>query len=197
MQKQVAEQTAAPPAAPPPAAYGAASMTDLEEHINWKSSEAFNQTRNSSLENILKQGPRDQEGLLMTSDADETLLLNIAFATKVKLHSVEVRAPEDGRAPRSLKLFINRTNFGFDEAEDVEPEQKIELSDDALGTKILLKFVKFQNVDRLWVYVDGNLGDTESSAISMLKFWGTTVQTTNMKEFKRVAGEAGEGIMGS
>jgi len=183
---------AAPPA-PPPAAYGAAAMTDLEEHISWSGCEVLNAAKKDSLPNILKQGLRDQAGLLVESDADEQLLINIAFSTKMKIHSLALVGPEDGRAPKSIRLFVNRTQIGFEDAENVPAEQELDFEPSQLGERIELKFVKFQSVDRLTVFVSGNQGDEESTAVSGLRFWGTTVATTKMGDFKRVAGEAGEG----
>ena len=53
--------------------------------------------------------------------------------------------------------------------------------------------VKFQNVDKLTLYISSNQGDEESTALSGIKLWGTGLTSTNMKDFKRVAGEKGEG----
>ena len=47
-------------------------------------------------------------------------------------------------------------------------------------------------VESLTIFVEANFGDEDSTAISSIKLMGTTVHTTNMKDFKRVSGEAGE-----
>ncbi len=44
-------------------------MVDLVDEIDWSACEVLNAT--GSLQNVLKQGLRDQEGLLLESDADE------------------------------------------------------------------------------------------------------------------------------
>ena len=149
--------------------------------------------KKDSLGNALKQGLRDQELMLIESDADEQLLINIAFNTKVKLHSIAVSGPEDGRAPKKIRLFANRTNLGFDDVESMPAEDELELEPSQLGERTDVKFVKFQGVERLTVFVESNQGDEDSSALSCLKLWGAPVATTNMGEFKRVAGEKGEG----
>lgn len=183
---------AAPPAAPPAPAYGAAAMVDLEDKVNWANCEALNKTSQSSLQNVLKQGLRDQETLLLESDADEQLLLRVAFKSRVKLHSICVSGPGDGRAPKALALFVNRPNLDFGDTESMQATQELELSSDQLGQRLDLKFVSFQAVDHLTVFVRTNQGDAESSALSNLQIWGAQVHTTNMGDFKRVAGEAGE-----
>jgi len=53
--------------------------------------------------------------------------------------------------------------------------------------------VKFQNVDKLTIFVGSNQDDEDSTALSGLKLWGAPIGQTNMAEFKRVAGEKGEG----
>ena len=167
-------------------------MVDLEDKVNWANCEALNKTSQSSLQNVLKQGLRDQETLLLESDADEQLLLRVAFKSRVKLHSISVSGPGDGRAPKALALFVNRPNLDFGDTESMQATQELELSSDQLGQRLDLKFVSFQAVDHLTVFVRTNQGDAESSALSNLQIWGAQVHTTNMGDFKRVAGEAGE-----
>ena len=202
-------------------------MVDMVDKIAWSSCEALNTTKKDALGCAIKQGLRDQEQMLMESDADEQLLLTIAFQTKVKLHSIHLAGPSDGRAPKLVKLFANRPGLSFDDAESANAEQEIEFTPEMLGTRVELKFVKFQSVDSITVFCGSNQGDEESSAISCLKFWGcmrklsptpsqilfvclpvTSLDTcvrpnlaprageiagTKMDDFKRVAGEKGEG----
>jgi len=183
---------AAPPAPPPAPAYGAAAMVDLEDKIDWAKCEALNKTNQSSLQNVLKQGLRDQEMLLLESDADEQLLLSIVFKSRVKLHSMTISGPSDGRAPKEIALLANRPNLDFNDVESMQATQELEWTEEQLGQRRELKFVSFQAVDQLTVFVRSNQGDAESSVLTSLQFWGASVHTTNMGDFKRVAGEAGE-----
>ncbi len=223
MSKTVASsEPAAPPAPPPPAAYGAASMVDLESVVNWSQCELLNGTPSSRIDSFLKQGLRDQELILAESDADEQvrrppraasrhpppprarlgrthpspraqLLVRIAFNGKVKLHSFQIDAPADGRAPRLVKFFANRIGLDFGDAEDTDAEQAEELEPEQLGAKLPLKFVKFQNVDTLTVFVGSNQSGGDVTALSGLRLWGTSNAGMSMGDFKRVAGEKGEG----
>ena len=124
----------------------------------------------------------------MESDADEQLLITIAFKSLVKIESLQLTAPGDGRAPSSLKLIINRRTIGFEDAEALQGEQVLALSPDNLDQRLELKLVKFQNVERLCIFVAGNQDECETSAISGLKLWGAPIFTTNIKDFKRVSG---------
>jgi hypothetical protein len=55
-----------------------------------------------------------------------------------------------------------------------------------------LRFVKFQSVNNLQVFILDNQGGTDVTEIDSLTFYGIPVSTTNMTDFKRVAGKAGE-----
>merc|ERR1712159_283503 len=138
-------------------------------------------------------GLRDQEGLTLTSDADEQLLLSIGFKTRVKIFSITFAGPPE-RAPKRIKLFVNRNkSFGFDDAEALPAEQEFELAAEELGQPYNLKFVKFQSVERLAIFVASNQsGDDDPTVLSELKLVGCPLHTTNMADFKRVAGEVGE-----
>merc|ERR1719152_229602 len=105
----------------------------------------MNAVKKDSLGNALKQGLRDQEMILVESDADEQLLITIAFSTKVKLQSILIAGPE-GRAPAKVKLFANRQNLGFDDVEDMRADDELELKPEQLGERVDIKFVKFQSV---------------------------------------------------
>jgi hypothetical protein len=122
MSKQVASAASSGPAAPapqPPAAYGAAAMEDLLESIHWSGCEVLNATKTDAVGSLLKQGLRDQELMIVESDADEQLLISIAFKAKVKVHSIAIKAPADGRAPKSLKLFVNKPSMDCSDGESM------------------------------------------------------------------------------
>ena len=193
MSKQAPAPAPSPAPAPPPA-YGKAAMVDLADHIEWSSSEVLNAAGSSSLQNVLKQGMREQKEMLLESDADEQLLLKIAFKSLVKIESLLVDAPADGRAPLSLKLLVGRPALGFEDAEALPAEQELELpTPESLGQRLDLKLVKFTSVERLNIFVPGNQGDTETSALSQLRLWGAPVSTTNISDFKRVSGKPNTG----
>jgi len=55
-----------------------------------------------------------------------------------------------------------------------------------------LRYVKFQNVSNLQVFIADNMSGDETTEIESLTFYGMPVSTTNMHDFKRVAGSKGE-----
>ena len=106
MSKQAAAPAPAPAPAPPPA-YGKTAMVDLVDEIDWSSCEVLNAT--GSLQNVLKQGLREQEAMLLESDADEQLLITIAFKTLVKIESLQLTAPGDGVRTNVHQRSVRRT----------------------------------------------------------------------------------------
>lgn len=194
MDKKVASGAAAAPPPEKPEVYGAASMTDLEPVISWGHSYVLNAAKPGVVDYALKQGMRDQEGLLIESDSDEQLLFSVAFNTAVKIHSLKICGPADGRAPKTVKLLVNPGgSIDFNDAEGMVADQELSLTPETLGERLELKFVKFQRVTQLAIFVESNQEDGEVSALSCIQLFGAERHTTNMNEFKRVAGEAGEG----
>ncbi|CAK4082738.1 unnamed protein product [Aphanomyces euteiches] len=126
--------------------------------------------------------------LLLKSEADEQLLIHLEFKDAVKIHSISVKAPHDDSAPSMIKLFVNRNNLGFSDVTDIEPTQKLEWTQDQLqtGTPVELRFVKFQRVTSLTIFVEENHG-AETSALSSIKLFGESIQGTNMNDLKSQA----------
>lgn len=63
---------------------------------------------------------------------------------------------------------------------------------DLEGNPVPLKFVKFQNVQNIQLFIKDNQSGGEVTQIDHLAFYGSPISTTNMGEFKRVAGKKGE-----
>lgn len=92
--------------------------------------------------------------------------------------------------PTSIKIFANRCNLGFEDIEDVDATQIIELTPEDLregAEPMLLKFVKFQRVSSITIFIEENDGG-EVSALGGLRLYGKPVATTNMADFKAQKG---------
>jgi PITH domain len=55
--------------------------------------------------------------LPLKSDADEQLLLQLAFMQTMKLSSITIGVPDGESCPRTVKLFCNKPNMGFEDAQ--------------------------------------------------------------------------------
>ena len=165
-------------------------FADLVNFLNSTGCNCLNESDEHNFKNVFKNDENYLE-----SDCDEQLLLTIEFTQPVKVHSLKFKAPENGHAPKLLKVFANQPSaMSFDQAEQAESLQKLELTpDDIKGEKVInLRFVKFQNVNNLVLFFINNQGDEETTIINYLKIIGAPIDSTNMNDFKRIAGKAGE-----
>lgn len=168
---------------------GVPGHMDLLTFINKSECECLNESDDHTFPNCLTTGND-----FLESDCDEQLIMSIAFNQSIKLHSMKVTAPE-GDGPKVLKIFSNQPRtLDFDQADSMEPVQLLELQEQDVkeGTVIPLRFVKFQNVHNLQIFVKNNQGGKDTTRIDHLCLIGSPVNTTNMGEFKRVAGKKGE-----
>ncbi|KAG1368683.1 PITH domain-containing protein [Cocos nucifera] len=162
------------------------SQVDLVDFVDWRGVECLNQSTSHSLDNALKQGYRDDDGLHLESDADEQLLIYIPFTQVIKLHSITIKAPEE-EGPKTVKLFANKEHMGFSDVNDYPPSDSIALCPENLkGQPVNLKYVKFQSVRSLTIFIEDNQGGNDISKIQKIVLYGTTVDTTNMKDLKKI-----------
>jgi len=161
---------------------------DLATFITKNGCECLNESDDHPLEGCLTSNPGYLE-----SDCDEQLIISLAFNQTLKIHSLKIKAPKD-QGPKTLRLFINQPRtLDFDSAESAQPTQEIVLQPGDLdGNPVLLRFVKFQNVQNLIIFIKDNLTGTETTRIDHLALYGSPLTTTNMNDFKRIAGKKGE-----
>ncbi|XP_057960427.1 PITH domain-containing protein At3g04780 [Malania oleifera] len=159
---------------------------DLLSFVYWAGVECLNQSTTHSLSNALQQTERENDDLNLESDADEQLLIYIPFTQVVKLHSILIKGPEDD-GPKNVKLFANREHMGFSNVNDFPPSDSIVLSqEDLKGKPINVKFVKFQNVRSLTIFIEDNQSGSEITKVQKMELFGMTVETTDMKSLKKI-----------
>lgn len=162
---------------------------NLNSFIDQTKTECLNESDDHHLSHAF-----ELKGGYLESDVDEQLIMTIAFNQQIKLHSLKINA-DGSKAPKTVKLFVNLPNSpDFDSAEVMAAVQQIDLTpeDMAEGSIVPLKFVKFQNVHTVTIFIKDNQGEEETTQIDYIAFIGNPVNTTNMGDFKRVAGKKGE-----
>ncbi|TKA76361.1 hypothetical protein B0A49_06089 [Cryomyces minteri] len=150
-----------------------------------------------------KEGKDDH----IESDTDEQLMMFIPFQTTLKVHTLHITSlpsqsnDDDEEAPmrpKTIQLYTNRSHvLGFDEAEDTPVTQTITLSpqdwDAKTATaKVELRFVKFQNVTSLVVFVVDGEGSGEKTRIDRLRIVGETGEKRSMGKLEKIGHEQGE-----
>ncbi|KAG9286177.1 hypothetical protein G9A89_003524 [Geosiphon pyriformis] len=158
--------------------------TDINEFITLNQIDCLNEKENHRVRSIFTK-----DDSYLESDVDEQLLISIPFNQAVKLHSLKLVAKDIKHAPKTIKLYVNRLNLGFDETESIQATQILELTENDYEENafVPLRFVKFQIVTNLVVFVQDNLGDEDTTIIKELAFIGSPVETTKMDNLKKVA----------
>eukprot|EP00929_Paragymnodinium_shiwhaense_P025915 TRINITY_DN15551_c2_g1_i3.p1 TRINITY_DN15551_c2_g1~~TRINITY_DN15551_c2_g1_i3.p1 ORF type:complete len:360 (+),score=97.06 TRINITY_DN15551_c2_g1_i3:64-1080(+) len=156
----------------------------LNNLIEASTMECLNQHDEHPVANMLTP-EHDDNTLESDPDVDAQLLIRFAFRAPVKVsHICVFGSSEDESAPRSLRIFQGKPNIGFSEAEDEAPTQEclLEEADVNEGKPLQLRFVKFQNVSSLQIFVAENFG-AEITRIRRLEVYGQPCQTMDMKEW--------------
>lgn len=166
-------------------------QADLLEYIDFRSVECLNQHPAHPIGNALKQGYRDDQGLYLESDTDDQLLIHIPFNQAVKLNSLVIKSSETkGKGPRSIRLFKNTPSIGFGEAENAPSIQDFVLTEkDLEGEALTLRFVKFQSLTSLSIFVANNQGDEENTIIQKIAIFGQSGETMNVADIKKAGDE--------
>ncbi|KAH0334160.1 DUF1000-domain-containing protein, partial [Aureobasidium melanogenum] len=137
------------------------------------------------------------------SDTDEQLMMYMPFQSSLKVHSIHItslptQGDDDIVRPRTLKLYTNKSNvLSFDEAESIPSTQDITLQesdwDAKTGTARLdLRFVKFQNVTSLVIFVSEGEGEGEKTRIDRIRIIGETGEKRAMGKLEKIGDEQGE-----
>lgn len=131
------------------------------------------------------------------SDTDEQLMMFIPFQATIKLHTLHItscppESDDEVTRPSSVRLYTNKSNvLSFDEAESIPATQTIELKpedwDPKTSTaKLELRFVKFQNITSLVVFVAEGEGDGERTRIDRIRLVGETGEKRNPGKLEKI-----------
>jgi len=167
---------------------GPGGTTDVFPFVEQKSCECLNESDGTPFRAFLEGKSK------LESDCDEQLILVYGFNQNLKLQAFKIKAPSDS-GPKTLKIFINQPKtLDFDGAASMTPTQEITLTpEDLTGEKpVELRYVKFQNVSNLQIFIVDNQEGTDTTKIDSMVIYGLPLNTTNMSDFKRVAGTKGE-----
>ena len=142
-------------------------------------------------------GAEDQKDWV-ESDTDEQLMLYVPFMSTLKVHTLYITSlpPKDDdeppMRPKTLQIYSNRAHvLGFDEAEDLPATQSITINprdwDQKTGTaKVELRFVKFQNVTSLVVFVVDGEGNGDKVRIDRIRIVGETGEKRELGKLEKV-----------
>ncbi|KAK5076278.1 Thioredoxin-like protein 1 [Lithohypha guttulata] len=150
------------------------------ELLNWETSKGGAR----AIFNTAKPKENDDKDYV-ESDTDEQLMIYVPFQSTLKVRSLHITsAPTDTdddeqpSRPKVLKIFTNKPQaLSFDDAESNAATQDVTLTekdwDPKTNTaKIELRFVKFQNVSSLVIFVAESEADNEKVRIDRIRIIG-------------------------
>lgn len=127
-------------------------------------------------------------------------MLYIPFQSTLKIHSLHITslppASDESEAPARpsrIKIYTNRAQIlGFDDAEDIPATQEVTLGkgdwDSKTGTaKVELRFVKFQNVSSLVIFVvENDVEASERTRLDRIRVIGETGEKRDPGKLEKV-----------
>ena len=152
-----------------------------------------------------KAASKDEESKKdwVESDTDEQLMLYVPLRSSLKVHTLFITSlpPKNSEVdegelpimrPKTVQIYTNRAHvLGFEEAEDLAATQSITLDprdwDEKTGTaKVELRFVKFQNVTSMVIFVVDGEGTGEKVRIDRLRIVGETGEKRDIGKLEKV-----------
>ncbi|KAL5621432.1 hypothetical protein BROUX41_006332 [Berkeleyomyces rouxiae] len=188
----------------------ARGYTDITSIVDFKGLDLLNsddaprkllsETKPSALESGKAASSAEAESKdWVQSSVDQQLMLYTPFNSIVKLHTIQITSipPKEDNGedevtrPRLIHVYINQPhNLDFNEADDLPPAQAITLSAKDWNEKgtanIPLRFVKFQKVTSLVLYVVEGDGDAEITRIDRIRYIGEEGESRKVRTLEKI-----------
>lgn len=161
----------------------ASTMGPLDEFIQKDQLECLNSVH-GTVKNAFEAG----DAVLESQDDDKQLIIKVSFRSPVNVGKIKISSiSEEDNIPSHIRLFRDKPDMAFAEAEDDASIQ--DLSDELNGAvekfeEIPLRFVKFQNVTNLQLFVADNRAGDGVTKIKRIQFLGTPANSMDMKDWK-------------
>lgn len=193
--------------APPPVWWGvppAKGYADISEEIEKVALDIMNASTDAGNARTLleeSQPGKDPKAKdWVESDTDEQLMIYIPFRSTLKIHSIHLTSlpplgddeEEEVRRPRKLKLYANRPNIvGFEEAEGITPTQEVEIAPESwskeTGTIVInTRFVKFQSIFSLTIFVEEGEDGCEKTRIDRIRVVGEAGEKRDLGKLEKI-----------
>ncbi|POM68157.1 hypothetical protein PHPALM_15716, partial [Phytophthora palmivora] len=107
---------------------------------------------------------QDHSRFLASNDDDPEMILFIPFTEAVSIKSICISGSSgDGTHPKTVKLFTNREDIDFSNANELPAQQKLDLvEDDMANIDYPLQVRKFQGVSSVTLFIEDSYGGDET-----------------------------------
>jgi len=168
------------------------SFVSLSTLIDTTKANSLNNKAGTYLKSILS--PSSEGMLFSDDDVDHEMILVLPFREKVKIRGIRLicRSPPststtDVSGVKDIKLFINQPNYSFDDCSSNLPSQSLSFTPKQIqdGIEVPLKFVKFQSVDSLTVFIQSNQSDSAVSFLNGIDLIGCSTIGLDMNKIQK------------
>ncbi|GKA10714.1 PITH domain-containing protein [Tanacetum coccineum] len=148
------------------------NQVDLLDFIDWTGVECLNQNTAHPYPNALKQ--------FILAGGHKRLHAFWGLFYNIIVLEIHLR-------PQTVKLYTNKEHMGFSNVSDYPPSDTLALTPENLkGKPVVLKYVKFQNVRSLTIFIEDNQSGSDMTKVQKIILQGMTVETTDMKGLKKI-----------
>lgn len=161
-----------------------APMADLVEQLEVPQCHCLNEAKGHSLRHAIHLDHREDLSQCLVSDADEELLISLKFMSAVKISALQFECADADAAPAKVRLFVNKIGLDFDSAKSEAATQEIELAPAKVrpgASPVELRFVLFQNVSTLTIFIPSNQADGEETKLGKLVVLGEPITHEGLK----------------
>ena len=155
------------------------SQASLLSQVDLSQTTCLNEATGHGLREVIRPS---MAGSYLESDADEQLLLGIAFLQSVKLYALRFTTSGESiaSAPKTIRVFPDALTIGFDEASSQTPAQEFQLTKNQASGKelVLLRYVKFQKVNSVSLFVQDNQDGEETTRLDKIEIFGSLESAT-------------------
>ncbi|EZG44894.1 PITH domain protein, partial [Gregarina niphandrodes] len=123
---------------------------------------------------VLNGGHKESFDEVIRSVEDGQMIIRTEFHSPLKISKISFRGGATN-GPRIVRLYTNIDLPSFDEVEDIKAQQVLELTKDQVtkAERVPLRFVNFQNVKSITMFIEANLEDSESTEIQQIVLYGS------------------------
>jgi len=166
----------------------------LIQYIDTQKVNSINNHSSTFVKSVLSAN----EGILRSDDdVDHEMILVLPFREKVKIKSLGFVCrtvpstsgitPDSCSGVKTVKIFINQPSYTFDDCKSCPPTQVLEFNEKQIkdGVSLPVKFVKFQNVDSITIFIESNQKDSAVTYLNSVLIAGMPVIGLNMNNIKK------------
>uniref|UniRef100_A0A6B2LLG2 PITH domain-containing protein n=1 Tax=Arcella intermedia TaxID=1963864 RepID=A0A6B2LLG2_9EUKA len=141
----------------------------LNEDIKTQASSCLNESPMHKWHSILHQDTN-----YLKSDCDPQLLLNLAFRSTIKIHSIRFVCSQTDFAPKTVKLYANQNYMDFNSVHDIPPSQVLSLTPKTYQPNeiVLLNSLKFTKVRTLSLFIEDNQQNRPHTILEYIQIIG-------------------------